>query len=865
MKKLKIKNLIVVLIFLIFVSTKVFSEDKKQYDEAYIEIKSKSLKDDFFMVRYDYENEDVFIPVKGLFYFLEIYSVKIDLDKKRVEYEIDNIKTKVQIKSGSSFILDDELYINLKGIEESFDFGDLKWSGQDLKLILTPNFILPFEIREKGKVERIRLKDKKENLKLELIKPERKIIAPGLLKLRYSTNDIQNSEVFNFDMEYGTQFLYSDFYINYNLEPEGEIKTYNFTYNNVYKENDFIVGDFYIRTPDFLNIDSSVNGFSFGEKNTYSSTSGNVTTVKGEAQGAEVIELYQNGILLDYQRPSQKIFIFEIRDRSFSGEYTLKIYYQNGQIENRKVYTVGDARLLNKNEWSYNIQVGETKEQHKTQTVNEISYGLYKNLSLGIGVLNLESDENREYNLLKNEIIYRMEFSNFPLLINLQNFYEYKVEENSYEFRINQKIKNYILTSEHFKYSEYLSREENIKEYNSVGVTRDFLLTRIGLGYQEKVKFLNSEKSKGYYVNLENRNLKNISLFLDVEMNYNESGDKALLMNPGVSYGGLSDYTMIFQTTLYGDKSFEVDYSLKVLGKRKTIKNTNVEYITAAELRYDEQKKTYASLDFTVYLDEYIYAEIPFTKNENGNFKIGVNAEKVIDLSDLKREVKDRQVDNSWIYGKVYIDSNDNSKYDIGETTLPEVVLVVDGKKVVSDKNGNYFISGLLPLENYKIRVDRKSIDPMLVQVVDKKEVQTRASIGTEYNVGVQAISMLTGNINSGENINSEELIRILSMTTITLEKEGEVYLEVDPEFDGMYFFENVLPGEYKIKFNYLGNDNIVFSEKSLLANIKLLKEDEGEYFEGYDIIVKKQNSTNLNNLKEENENYDLEDILKNF
>ncbi|MGL5797976.1 MAG: hypothetical protein ACRCYT_07200, partial [Cetobacterium sp.] len=806
--------------------------------------------------------------IKGLFYFLEIYSIKIDLDKKRVEYEIDNVKTKVQIKGGSSFVLDDELYINLKGIEESFNFGNLKWSGQDLKLILTPNFILPFEIREKGKVERIRLNDKKKSMKLELVKPEKKIIAPGLLKLRYSTDDVQNSEIFYFDMEYGTQFLYSDFYINYNLEPEGEIKTYNFTYNNIYKENDFIIGDFYIRTPDFLNIDSSVNGFSFGEKNTYSSTLGNITTIKGEAQGADVIELYQNGILLDYQRPSQKVFIFEIRDRSFSGEYTLKIYYQNGQIENRKVFTVGDARLLNKNEWSYNVQVGKTKEYDQTQTVNEVGYGLYKNLSLGIGVLNLKSDENREYNLLKNEVIYRMEFSNYPLLINFQNFYEYKVEENSYEVRINQKIKNYILTSEHFKYSEYLSREENVKEYNSVGVTRDFLLTRIGLGYQEKISFLNSEKSKGYYVNFENRNFKNLSLFLDMEMNYNENNDKELLINPGVSYGGLSDYTIIFQTNLYGDKSFEVDYSLKVLGKRKTIKNTNVEYITAAELRYDEQKKTYASLDFTVYLDEYIYAEIPFTKNENGNFKVGINAEKVVDLSDLKREVKDRQVDNSWIYGKVYIDSNDNSKYDIGETTLPEVVLIVDGKKVVSDKNGDYFISGLLPLENYKIRVDRKSIDPMLIQVVDKKEVQTRASIGTEYNVGVQAISMLTGNINPGEDISSEELIRILSMTTIVLEKEGEVYLEVDSEFDGMYFFENVLPGEYKIKFNYLGNDNIVFSEESLLVNIKLSKEDEGEYFEGYNIVVKKQNITNinnLNNLKEENGDYDLEDILKNF
>ncbi|MGL5746031.1 MAG: hypothetical protein ACRCXX_12915, partial [Cetobacterium sp.] len=67
-------------------------------------------------------------------------------------------------------------------------------------------------------------------------------------------------------------------YINYNLEPDSEVRNTNLTYNNVYEENDFIIGDFYLKSPDFLNIGGSLRGVSFGEKNTYSSTSGNGAT-----------------------------------------------------------------------------------------------------------------------------------------------------------------------------------------------------------------------------------------------------------------------------------------------------------------------------------------------------------------------------------------------------------------------------------------------------------------------------------------------------------------------------------------------------------------------------------------------------------
>lgn len=871
MNSLKVAKYLTVAIFSVIISKKVFPQsDITQYEEAYIEIKSKSLKDDFFMVRYDFESDEIFIPIKGLFYFLEIYSVNIDLDRKVVEYQIDEKKYKNNIKVGKSFILDGDLYVNLEGVEKSFDFGELNWSSQDLKLILNPKFILPFEIRERGKVERLRLNDKKDNQKVDYVEPEAKILSPGLLKLGYSMNDIKSTNR-QFNLEYGTQFLYGDFYINYNIEPDSEVRNTNLTYNNVYEENDFIIGDFYLKSPDFLNIGGSLRGVSFGEKNTYSSTSGNVTTIKGEAQGADVIELYQNDILLDYKRPTEKNFIFEVRDRSYGGDYSLKIYYTNGQIENRKVYTVGDTKILNKNQWSYNLQGGQDRDdEEKTQIVGEISYGATKNFTLGVGLLEVESVGGRKYSVLKNELIYRMDFSSYPILINFQNFYEYEQIENSYELRMSQKIKKYNLTLNHFRYSNYLGYEDGRKEYNSIGISRDFVNTRLGLGYQEEISNQTLKKETGYYVSLENRGFRNYSFFLDAEVNFDEENKKRYSFNPGISYSGISKFTTILQVNIEGDKKFETDYSLKFLGRRNRFKDTSIEYVFSSEIKYNEEEKSRFLLDFTIYFDDYIYLELPMSKREDGDYTVGINAEKVFDLGDVKRDVRDRQVDNSWIYGKIYIDSNDNGIFDEGETLLPDVALLIDGKRVTSDRNGNYFANGLLPLQSYKIEVDRKSIDPMLTQVIDKREVKTKASIGTKYDVGVQAVSMVTGNIMPAEGISSQELIRILSMTNIALEKDGELYQEIDPEFDGLFFFESVLPGSYKMKFIYLGSDNVTFSEESLDVNIKLQEEDEGEYFEGFDVVVDREEvveepegDSDMEN--DEDDGYDLEDILNNF
>ncbi|WP_297406844.1 hypothetical protein [uncultured Cetobacterium sp.] len=866
--KRKVRDKIFFLFFLLLLfSNKIYGENRETLDDAYVEIHSKKLKDDFFLVKYDFDRDKVFVGLKTLFYFLEIYTVEINLEDRSIEGEIDGKKIDIKFSQNECKVIDDDLYIDLNVIKNKLPFDEAEWSGENLKLTLNPTFVLPYEEREKSKVERLRLNDQKSNKKYRVVRNKNTLISPGLLKINFMKNDIENAEE-NINLEYGTQFLYGDLYINQKLKPQSELENYKWTYNDLYKENDLVIGDFYLRTPDFLRVNSSVEGISFGKENTYSSTENNVTIIEGEAQGADIIELYQNGMLIDYKNPTTRRFEFKIRERNYGGEYSLKIYYKNGQIENRKVYTLSDVSILNKDEVNYNIQYGKSDE--KLQSIFQVDYGVTDDLSLGIGVMNLFSENKREFNIVKSELAYRTNFDSFPTLLSLKNFYEYDKKENSYELKIDQKLKDINLIFKRDEYSKYLGEENNVKYHNEIGLLKEFSLNRIAFGYLEEVDFKNNEKESGYYLSLENRSFRNYSLFIDTEYKKNRSNEKIIEINPGITYTGFNNISLLFQSNIENrDSEKNVDYSVKMLSRRRKIKDSSIEYNFSGEVRYNDADKFLFTLDFNLYFDGLFYLELPVNRSEENDYTVGINAEKVIDLSNLKRVVKDREVDNSWIFGKVFIDTNSNKIYDKGEKTIPDIKIIVDGKKFQTNSKGEYISDGLLPQEKYKVEIDRKSIDPMLKQIENNVRVETKASVGTEYNIPVQAISMVTGNILKGEGISSDEFIRIVSMTTIVLEKNGEFYKEIDPEFDGLYFFDDVLPGEYDLKFNYLGSDPIIFTGEKTKVIVKLENDDEGEYFEGFDVTVNKTAEDKIKKVKKEQDSdvddFDVDSILNNF
>ncbi len=132
---------------------------------------------------------------------------------------------------------------------------------------------------------------------------------------------------------------------------------------------------------------------------------------------------------------------------------------------------------------------------------------------------------------------------------------------------------------------------------------------------------------------------------------------------------------------------------------------------------------------------------------------------------------------------------------------------------------------------------------------------------------------MITGNIWNSEAYTEREFVQNISMTSIQLEKDGKIYKEIDPEFDGLFFFEDVPPGKYNVKFIYYGQENVNFSPETLEVDVKLTNPEEGEYFDGRDTVMIKETieetkekiqSVDTNIEENIDEDY-LDDIINNY
>ena len=64
----------------------------------------------------------------------------------------------------------------------------------------------------------------------------------------------------------------------------------------------------------FLDLGSDVLGVSIRDEDTYMTRDGGITIIKGEAENAQIIELYRDFSLIDYLYPKSKNFEFRIVD-----------------------------------------------------------------------------------------------------------------------------------------------------------------------------------------------------------------------------------------------------------------------------------------------------------------------------------------------------------------------------------------------------------------------------------------------------------------------------------------------------------------------------------------------------------------------
>lgn len=608
-------------------------------------------------------------------------------------------------------------------------------------------------------------------------------------------------------------------------------------------------GDMTTVTPNFISLDSSVLGISLDSYDTFSLTENGVTVIRGEAENADSIELYRNGILVDYQTNPPRNFEFYISDGTTNAEYTLKIYYKDGKIEERIVYSLNDMDALKKGVHKPTIQFGKTRDEREFQAIVKDYYGLTDNLTIGGGYLNLIDSEGKKFKILEQSLIYNTRAQHFPTLFNFTNYYEVDEYENGHTLTINQKIYDYDLRATREKYSKFMIGEDGTKEYNSLSLTKSFENYSLELGIDERIELSENieEKTKNIYGGIYSSYFNPISLSLRVEKTF-EGDNDYITYYPSISYS--SGISLILEAEIEKDENRDKtteEYSLRINKRKMELIKDKLFADIELEAEYSSETDDFRySLGFSVDLEDFINISVDHDSdfNEKGNrtSRTGLDITKTINLATpLAKVDNDMSVNSYTIQGKVFLDKNGNGVYDTGEPPLKDVGILIDNREFITDKYGNYLGDGLATDEIITLDVNRKTMDPMLKHTKGALRIKPLKAATLKVDIPVEVVSMVTGNIWNTEDFTEREFIQNISMSTIQLEKDGKLYKEIDPEFDGLFFFEDIPPGKYEMKFIYLGQEGVKFSPESIEVNVKLTNPEEGEYFEGNDTLMMKE------------------------
>lgn len=833
---------ILLVLFIVF-QLKCYSQiDVESLETTYIQIKVKKLKDDFFEVRYDFSTDEFYVGLNNLLYLLEIFTIDINATKREINGELDGKKISVKFPADKSFVENGELYIASELLKDALNFSQVNYNPNILSLELQPSFTLAYEQREKGKLERMRLEHKTTNQnKTYNYEMRGKLLRPGLLKLNYYIPNVDKQDYY-LDFEYGTEFLYGEYYMNGSIKPKSEIGDVKLTYSNIWKDNTIAFGTFSAQTPSFVNLSSTLIGVNINGDSTYSRKENGITIVRGEAINADSVEIYRNNILLDYVLVQNNQFQFEINDGVLNADYLLKIYYNDGKIEERWVYSLGDEASLEAGKTKFILQTGKNREDSNFQNIVGGYYGFTNNITVGSEMYNLKLDSGESFNFLKNTLLIKTHGLSYPFLINYRNFYLLDYDEFSHNISFTQKVYNFNFKLEREDYSKNIYIKNNTKHYTAFSVNTSRWNTSFDIGISKKRIIQNNEKEtdiKSIYGAIYSSILSPVSLNLKVEKILTENNE-GIIYSPSLSFARSFNVILDGKIERYKDEVNQ-SYSLKIGKRQLPIIKDKLYGDLNLQVEYDYKYKAFKyGLSFNIDLDGFMKTSLRNNVTMDTNNEIqrtsGVSLGKIINLSNPLKEVNNNSGVNDFIIqGHIFLDKNGNGVFDEEDEPIEGASIELNNYKAKSKKDGFYLLSGVSDKEIVTLKVNRKTIDIMQKHTNGDVAIKVKNSRNITIDIPVETVSMITGNIWNTEDFIEKKFTQNIANTVIILEKNGELYKEIDPEFDGMFFVDDVSPGKYKLKFSYLGTDSVAFEPNELDVDIVLDNPYEGLYIDSLD------------------------------
>lgn len=849
-----------IIIFLLFLSIVSFGEEfKGNFEEGYIEINiNKKIKYSFFPVYMDYSLEEPYVGVMNLFALIMASGIQIDKEKKMISGRVGEEDLKFYYGDTKYITGEEDIYIRGNDLSRVFQLETYEWSTETYLMKVKTRFKTPYEIymEQEKKIKTLGGSDEEID-DIEVYSQERKFFTPGVLRPRYTNYNVEDDDGI-LSLRYDTHMLYGDFSTTGFIHPDSYLGYTALRYNEILENKSIIVGDAYMQTYEFLE-SKRLTGMAIQNWNGVGDIEVGQTSIRGFAPFNSTVELYRNGTLHDFTRVGKDgSYIFEnINIQNYTDVYTIKIYNFDGSIDIKQVSMMSGSKILKKGKIDYGLLIGthrelndddeETIDLEEKEVEGNImaAYGLTNNFTIGMEYINDLTEkriEGNTYNypteLVGLNLYYTTGAVKYPTYFEFSEIYDMKYDtSNRYAHvgKIRQRFGGNVLSLEGYRYNDFIGFLEGYENrYLADWRGRINNYWGYNLRYDNIDKFGYIEESGRGSIY---RNKDRISHELGVIYPFSEEdGTPEAYYSYSNSNIEIYDIDLNFVFRINSDiETYEDDSDISMT--LKTAGNKDLKTGIFAE--YDSKNNYTVGIEVEYKVFNWLEIIGGFVQDNDGTrHNVGVDMEKTIILEKPFTSNSNPDSNKSWIEGRVFMDGDNDGKFDKGEELLEGIEVKVGKKKGLTDKDGSYLIDNISSYEIKEFEVNVETLDPMLEAVNEKKYVKLYPATGGKIDIPIQQISTIMGNLEFyGDGIDGVKHFPIISQLYIQLKTlDGKIIMEKRIEPEGFYMLERVLPGEYILEMDYRGEGKLNFEEKSKKLKIKLDK--YGSYYENYDFKI---------------------------
>ena len=853
-----LRRAVLILIGSLLFFSVAFSAAGDVYDEYFENMITlrvgRYLKQEFYQVMSDFDG-GIYIDIEDLLELTELTkytrfsieggSISLLMDGSLFSDKVERHIIK-DIKKLKSIEAEGRVYIEKEGLGELLPLKEIKWDQERYTLEIYPEFNLPLEYRVAAERRKRAVEESRDGRRSSpevdmFMREDRKIADLGMLKVRYDIDDMGNyskegeeKDKGDVEIEYSSQLLYGDFNMRHNLYSTRELEDISLKYPYILKDKTVTVGDNFIQGNDILGYDSKIRGISISDNGYSVKRSGREITIRGEAPKNSTVEIYQNGKVADYQRVEGKDYEFTLEMRSQSDEFKIKIYDRNGVfIEERSVNIMEGRGFLSKGEWDYNFFYGQNP-QGENNAYDDMKYGIShgftNNLTYSLDYYDTRN-EDKLYNYAKHSTGYRFANLPVPLVTNLSYYDSLEDKSEGYIAEVKTEILSHKLYYTYEHYRDLLATDEGKDDYHEVEISGDYGRSDYFFRFSNK-SYMDRVEEK-YDVGLSYDITKDIRVDMDLGKTVKKDDDRRSNYTGkiGLDYGR-GDFTYTLDAGYDEGRDPKWEYAGRV--RKRLGRDTNYSY--KLEVDYNKEELFSIGVGFEYRFNEFFKMDYDYDSERDDSHKAGASFEKVVNLKNPLAPNRSKDPDNGYVEGIIFIDTNGNGKKDTGEKTLEDVGVAIGQNKIKTNKKGEFYLSNVVPYRKNKLIYDYSGtmIDPTL-RADDFNEIEIIPASGRRIDVGLIPMSMIMGSICLPD-IDVKKRNKFFTYVEIVVEKEGIYYDSIVPEYDGFFVVQDLKPGLYSLRINYLGSKRIKCEEDTLEVTIR--SGETGDFYEGIDFVV---------------------------